>query len=89
MRSPSRYAEGSPRFTAYGELKACCDRASGSVYRVVVRMPYSEAVRPTRLAVYISPHVSQQHVKSHSAISPRFAISTDVRDLVVCVAVEL
>lgn len=50
MRSPSRYAEGSPRFTAYGELNACCDRASGSVKRVVVRMPYSEAVRPTRLA---------------------------------------
>ena len=34
---------------AYGELKACCDLASGSVYMVVVRTPYLDAVLPTRL----------------------------------------
>jgi hypothetical protein len=88
--SPSRYAEGSPRLTAYGELKACCDRASGSVKRVVVRTPYSEAVRPTRLADYVSTKSIPQYTgEAHSAISPRFAISTDVRGFVVCVAVEL
>lgn len=37
--SPSRYADERPRLTALGELSACCDLASGSVYIVVVLMP--------------------------------------------------
>lgn len=32
-----------------GELNACWDLASGSVYIVVVLMPYRAAVLPTRL----------------------------------------
>lgn len=87
--SPSRYAEGSPRLTAKGELRACCDRASGSVNRVVVRTPYSDAVRPTRLRAHISSSSSRHTEGSHKAISPRLAISIELRDLVVCVAVEL
>lgn len=36
---------------AKGELSACWLRASGSVYSVVVLIPYSEAVLPTRRAI--------------------------------------
>lgn len=47
--SPSRYAVGSPKLIENGELNACWDLASGSVYIVVVLIPYRAAVLPTRL----------------------------------------
>ena len=53
--SPSRYAVGPPILTADGELNACSDCASGSVYMVVVRTPYSDAVLPTRLQFLSKP----------------------------------
>lgn len=49
--SPSRYALGDPRFIANGLDKACCELASGSVYMVVVLIPYFDAVRLTRLSM--------------------------------------
>ena len=52
-------------------------------------MPYSEAVRPTRLQCLLVEADSQSPHKPHSAISPRFAISTEVRDLVAGAMVEL
>jgi hypothetical protein len=53
-------------------------------------MPYSEAVRPTRLGIYVSACLrTKATTGAHSAISPRFAISTEVRDVVAGALVEL
>jgi hypothetical protein len=51
-------------------------------------MPYSEAVRPTRLEVSVSG-IQMKGMESYSAISPRFAMSTEVSGLIVGVIVEL
>jgi hypothetical protein len=59
------------------------------VNRVVVRMPYSEAVLPTRLEFRVSSNLVMSHLESHRAISPRFAMSTEVSGLVAGAMVEL
>jgi hypothetical protein len=43
-------------------------------------MPCSEAVRPTRLGTQISARPRRATAQAHSAISPRFAMSTEVSD---------
>lgn len=53
-------------------------------------MPYSDAVRPTRLWVFNQFNALYQSVqKAYRAISPRFAINTEVSGLTTGVAVEL
>jgi hypothetical protein len=52
-------------------------------------MPYSEAVRPTRLKLLLEPKENVSKKNSHNAISPRFAISTEVSGLIDDAAVEL
>jgi hypothetical protein len=53
-------------------------------------MPYSEAVRPTRLEDSVSTIQTGEYVfYSYSAISPRLAMSTEVSGLTVGATVEL
>jgi len=53
-------------------------------------MPHSDAVRPTRLRVFNQFNASYQSIqKAYRAISPRFAINTEVSGLTTREAVEL
>ena len=52
-------------------------------------MPYSEAVRPTRLHVPVSGRYTSYNIESYRAISPRFAMSTEVSGLIDAAVVEL
>lgn len=94
IRSPSKYAVESPRLTLNGELSACCDLASGSVYRVVIRMPLADAVLPTRLP--LGSVVETRHFQKYKAFvqsnlaavcnEDRFQWLPSVNERVVCSA---
>lgn len=76
MRWPFRYWSVEPRFIAKGDDKACWECRSGSVYRVVVLMPYWDAVLLTRRA--ISPRLAINILLNGSVDSDPDAVDVDV-----------
>ena len=76
MRWPFRYWSVEPRLIAKGDDKACWECLSGSVYKVVVLMPYWDAVLLTRSA--ISPRLAISILLNGSVDSDPDAVDVDV-----------